>query len=105
VRETVDVTAVKPVKEKALVKLIEKSSLSRRGFEIVRMGYRANDDWELGIVEALGEGDFEPVEVGDKVIVRAPSGGVAGADVSPDLGERKGSHIIVRIDEIVAKVE
>lgn len=103
-RGEVQVKAIKPVKDKALVRLVDRSALSKREFAVIRQGYDPSDDWELAVVEALGEGDFEPVEVGDRVIVRAISGGKAGADVSRQLGERRETHVIVRADEILVKI-
>lgn len=104
-REAIDVDQVRPVKGKALVRLEDKSILEHREFSVIRMAYDHTSDWEVAVVEALGEGDFEPVEVGDTVIVRAMSGGKAGADVSRSLGERRETHVVVLADEIVARVE
>lgn len=99
---------IQPRKNKALVSIKDRSILSHREFSVIRMGYNASDDWEVAEVEALGEGDWEPVEVGDLVIIRAGwlqgSGGKAGSDISRVMGERRESHVIVTIDEIVAKV-
>ena len=62
-------------------------------------------DWEVGKVLALGEGDFEPVQVGDSVLVRAPSGGEAGVDVGPTFGRARGELIMVEAEEMLCKVE
>lgn len=94
--------------DKALVRLEERDWTSKQGLHLyrdMREGYQAGDDWEIGVVENLGPGDWEPLEVGDKVIVKAPTGGKAGADVSRDLGEHRGNLVVVSWDEIVGKVE
>lgn len=103
-REAITVEAVRPVKGKALVRLVEKSLLEDREFSVVRLSYDPTDDWELGVVEALGEGDWDSVEIGSHVIVRAGLGGKAGSDISKALGERRESHVIVSAEEIVVQV-
>lgn len=107
-REEVDVTAVAPLPGRALVRLLDRDEAlpdNRSGLHVVRSRYDAKQDWEIGVLEAVGEGDIEPLSVGDHVIVRAPSGGKAGADVSRLLGERRETHIVVRFEEIVAGVD
>lgn len=103
---------VQAIKGKAVVRLDPKADIPlstgsiyvARGFGNKKEMYHQQFDFETGTVVSLGEGDFEPVEVGDRVIVRAISGGVAGADISKDLGEPRNSVIVVLRDEIVAKI-
>lgn len=92
------------MEDQALVELEEREMRSPGGVVVVRdpsRSYASSDDWEWGHVRALGEGDWEPVGVGDRVIVKAALGGLAGSDVSRYLGDR---HVIVTVDEIVARV-
>lgn len=67
--------------------------------------YQRHFDWELGTVEALGEGDWEPVTVGDRVFIQNPGGGAAGADIGGVVGESRGRVVVIDRDEIVAKLE
>ena len=108
----VDVTTLKAPKDKAILRLEKKDQVYQTtgGVWVSMVGqmrskrYHAELDFEFGEVLALGEGDFEPVEVGDRVMVRAISGGAAGADISREVGEERGTVIVVLRDEIVAKV-
>ena len=68
-------------------------------------GYEQAWDWEIGTVLSVGhEIEEEGVAVGERVMVRAMSGGVAGADISKHIGERPNSVVVVKADEIVAKI-
>ena len=83
---------------RTLVRLDEHQPRSWKGLEVVTDGYREVWDWEVGTVVETSEPE---VARGDRVLVRAPSGGVAGTDVSRALGDRM---VVVAYDEILAKV-
>lgn len=104
-RSTIEVDQVKPLADRVLVRLMDKSMLSKLDFSVVRLGYDPSDDWELAQVEAVGPGDLEEeLSVGDRILVRAGLGGKAGADVSKSFGERKESLVIVTAEEVVCVV-
>lgn len=96
--------------EKALVRLVEKSVLESRSFELARIQYDRTDDWEVGVVEQVGSSpEWDGLEVEDHVIVRSggvhrDAGGAAGADVSRVLGESRGSLIVISPTDVVTKV-
>jgi hypothetical protein len=69
-------------------------------------GYSVDLDWERGTIVALGPNtDWTPLTIGSEVIVQAPSGGMAGADVSATVGRRRGEVVIVDVEEIVCNLE
>lgn len=104
---------IRPARDRALIEVTQKGTDEKElasGLVVVH-GTSAKEwqpklDWEIGTVLALGEGDeWEPVEEGDQVMVRAPSGGVAGSDIGPVVGGlRNGKLIIVKVEEIVCKI-
>lgn len=104
----VSLESLQATKDRAIVE-IESSSMglieTSGGLFLSRSQYRPNEDFEIGKVVSLGAGDFDPVAVGDYVMIRAISGGKAGADISREVGMLKGSVISIHRDEIVAKVE
>ena len=89
---------IRMLNRRTLVRLDEDQTKEWKGFKIATQGYRQDWDWEIGTVIESVEHDVRP---GDRVLVRAPSGGVAGTDVSRALGDRM---VIVNYDEILAKV-
>ena len=89
--------------DRVLVRLIAEEPKSWKGIEIVTEGYRQEWDWELAEVLEVAERLSDELKVGDRVIIRAISGGVAGADVSKDLGGE--GLVVVTYEEIMAKVE
>ena len=93
-----DPAAIRMLNRRTLVKLSPQKPRQWRGLEIITEGYRVEWDYEEGVVKATDNPD---VSVGERVLVRAPSGGVAGTDVAKALGERL---IIVNHDEILARV-
>lgn len=108
----IDVTALKATRDKAILRLDRNEDIQMQagGLWVVdtRDGkdrYEEAWDWEIGTVLALGhEIEEEGLEVGDRIMVRAISGGVAGADISKEVGERPNSVVVVKKDEIVAKI-
>lgn len=109
---TVELESLRAAKDRAIIELEPKLETyqTKGGLFVTTMNnagtrYHEELDWEIGRVLSLGEGDFKPVEVGDRVMVRARSGGVAGADISKDVGQARGSIVVVEREEIVAKVE
>ncbi len=106
----IDVTGLVPMKDKAVVRLEKKEDVleTRSGLQYVVAhgdGYKASIDWEMGEVLALGHEVAEDgLTVGDQIIVRAISGGVAGADISREVGEARGSVIVVLRKEIVCGI-
>ncbi|MCY3595128.1 MAG: hypothetical protein OXH01_07845 [Bacteroidetes bacterium] len=90
---------IRMLNRRTLVRLDENQSKDWKGFKVVSQGYRQDWDWEIGTVVESVEYDIRP---GDRVLVRAPSGGVAGTDVARSFGERM---VIVNYDEILAKVD
>ena len=90
------------------VELDEQAKVTASGLHVVRdktKNYQPEDDYETGIVRSMGEGDWEPVEVGDRVVVRAMSGGAAGADISSALDDTTKQTIVVLRDEVVCVIE
>lgn len=109
----IDVTKLKAAKEKAILRLERNTGVQMRGGGLwvvdSREGktgaYESSWDWEIGEVLAVSpEVAEEGVEVGDKLMVRAMSGGVAGADISKEVGEKPNSVVVVKQEEIVAKI-
>ena len=87
----------------ALVRVEKRDFTTSSGVLVARdvdKKFDAGDAWEFAWVLQLGDGDWEPVEVGDRVIIQAALGGRAGTDVARALGQ--GSVIISR-DEIVCR--
>jgi hypothetical protein len=74
-----------------------------RELKVVRSKYDPSDDWEVGVIERFN-GDFTPLVPGDHVIIRAGSGGKAGADVSRLFGEARETLVVVDQEEIVTGV-
>lgn len=102
------VTVSRMVGEHALVRLVSRSILERREFSVVRLAYDRKVDWEVAVVEEVGEG-FDDLSPGDHIIMRAGGvdqngGGPAGTDVSVDLGERRGSLVVIGPDDVVSIV-
>lgn len=98
----------KMMPERALVRIKPKDTTTPSGMMVVR-NYQKNhipsEAFEIGTIQALGEGDWDPVSVGDDVVIQAKLGGLAGVDVSIQFGEHRGTVAVVGLDEIVAKVE
>lgn len=104
---------IKPTRDRALIEVIRKGTddeVHESGLIVIHgtdsKQWKPEFDYEIGTVRALGEGDeWEPVEVGDQVMVRAPSGGQAGSDIGHVVGGTKnGALIIVKVEEIVCKM-
>lgn len=100
---------LRPASERAIVELEEDVKVLPSGLEIVRdnagKNYQPSEDFETGHVIAVGDHEaFYPVAVGDRVIVRAPSGGAAGADIGHAFGRNRGELIIVEHTEIMAVI-
>ena len=89
---------IRMLNRRTLVRLDEHQDKEWKGLRVAIQGYRPDWDWESGVVVESVEPDIRP---GDRVLVRAPSGGVAGTDVSRTFGERM---VVVNYDEILAKV-
>lgn len=95
-------------RDKAVIELKERPDrVTPSGLKLVRENHGRNyypeDDYELGTILSLGEGEgWEPAEVGATVIVRAMSGGAAGADIGEAMGRRRGEIVVVDRDEIVS---
>lgn len=104
-----------PTPGKAILELVERDRITEGGLVIVQnvnrgTDYQPNRDFEEGVVLALGEGDWEPVSVGDIVLVRAGGvhrhgGGKAGSDISRVVGRNYGEVICVKLEEVVCKME
>ncbi len=101
-----------PVSDRAVIEITERGTddqITGGGMVIVHgvtnKAWQPNLDFEIGTVVSMGEGDWEPVEVGDEVIIRAISGGVAGSDIGRYFGRPRGELVIVDIEEIVCKLE
>jgi hypothetical protein len=94
-------------RDRAIVEIIPRGDrVTASGIEIVKLGrtkdYDPFDDYEMAILRQIGEGGgFEPAEVGDVVIIRAPSGGAAGADIGLSMGRNRGEIVVVEREEIV----
>lgn len=107
-----NVTTLRAAKDKAIVRLDRNENIQMQagGLWVVdsregKPGYEQAWDWEIGTVLAVGhEIEEEGVDVGDRVMLRAMSGGVAGADISKEVGEKPNSVVVVKQDEIVAKI-
>jgi len=99
-----------PARDKAIVELDERVTMTPSGLHVVHenagQNYRPEEDYETGVVAALGESEhgWEPVEVGDRVVVRAQSGGAAGADISNQLDRPAGEVIVVLRDEVLCVI-
>lgn len=111
-----DVVRVQAVLGRAVIELEDREEVTASGLIVVehRSGkdFRPNRDFEIGVVISIGRtmtvtGDSEwwPLMEGDRVIVRARSGGEAGADIGLALGMARGKVIVVERDEVVAIYE
>jgi co-chaperonin GroES (HSP10) len=100
---------VRAARDKAVIELEEKVTVRDSGLHVIRdhqKKYDPADDFEIGVVTSLGVGDsWEPVTVGDRVMVRAISGGEAGADIGQSIGRGRGEVIVVEREEMVCKLE
>lgn len=96
-----EVTVNRMVGPTALVRL-KKKDRDWIGILVSIEGYREQWDYEVAEVLAVGESIRFAVSEGDTVLVRARSGGVAGTDVSRDLGGE--GLVIVHYDEMIAVV-
>lgn len=106
----VEIEAVNAARDRAVIQLIERDRTTESGLEIVKLDRSKDfdpfDDYEMGTVASLGAGEgWEPLEIGDTVIVRAISGGAAGADIGPAMGKGRGEVVVVDREEIVCIVE
>ncbi len=99
---------VRAVNGKAVVELEQKPSVTDSGLHVVRENHGKNfqptEDYEIGTVLSIGGEGWEPVEVGDRVMVRAISGGAAGADIGASVGRERGEIIVVDREEMVCKI-
>ena len=112
VRTTPD--QILPLRDRALVEVMSRGTDEEElasGLLVVHgtgnQQWQPDLDWEIGTVIELGESDdWEPVEVGDQVMVRAPSGGRAGSDIGNVVTgyQKNGQLIIVEREEIVCKM-
>ncbi len=106
----IDVTGLVPLRNKAIIRLERKPDVleTSSGLQYVVAhgdGYTEANDWEIGEVLALGSEVAEDgLAVGERVLVRAISGGVAGADISKEVGKRRNSVVVVLREEIVARI-
>lgn len=121
----VAVEDLKPTAGKAVVRLTGRRSMNEvlpSGLVIHRKDADGvHTDWEEAMVTALGHGDclhetegvsmvsgwrclWDPVGIGDTVLVAGALGGVAGSDIGRLVGERRSTVVVVNRDEIVAKV-
>jgi co-chaperonin GroES (HSP10) len=97
-------------RHRVVVELEEQKKFTESGLYVVRdnrgRNYQPTEDFEIGVVRSLGAGGgWEPVEVGDRVMVRAISGGEAGADIGQSIGRGRGEVIVVEREEMVCKLE
>ena len=85
-----------------LVRLDEENRIRRhRELTVVTEGYREGFDWETAEVVACPlRHRSQDIIPGDRVLIRARSGGVAGTDVSDVFGPRM---VVVHWDEIWAQ--
>lgn len=109
-RTEVEIERVRPSRDRAVVELAERDDTTESGLVLVRLRdetkyYQPEDDYEIGIIRALGDGGgWEPAEVGDTVMIRARSGGAAGADIGQAMNRDRGEVVVVERDEIVAVI-
>lgn len=107
-RNTIEVDQIAPLPGRVLVRLLDRSEVKGDPFPVIRLRYDPSDDWEYGVVTAVGR-DVDGIEVGSRILVRSggtghQAGGPAGTDLSSQVGERSGSLVMVLESDIICAV-
>lgn len=94
-------------RDKAIVELEERKTVKATDAGLLvyhdnnGRAYQPSEDFEVGTVLSLGEGDWEPLRVGDRVMVRGESGGKAGADIGGSFGLKANEVVVVSSAEVM----